>query len=61
MTYFQEQGHGSRQVGSKLICILYGDLSSYFSLVLQIVGGAEGIVEENVTSNCNGFNSTISP
>jgi hypothetical protein len=61
LTYFQEQGRGSRQVDSKLICIVYGNLSSYISLVLQLVGGADGTLEDNVTSVCNGFNSAISP
>jgi hypothetical protein len=49
LTYFQERGRGSRQMGSKLICILYGDLSSYVSLILQIVGGADGTVDEHAT------------
>jgi superfamily II DNA helicase RecQ len=37
LTYFQEEGRGSRQRGSKLICILYADLPSYVSLILQLV------------------------
>jgi hypothetical protein len=61
LTYFQEWGRGSQQNGSKSICILYANPSSYVSLVLQIVGAADCMVEETATSECDGYNSAILP
>jgi hypothetical protein len=50
-TYFQEQGRGSRQRGSKSICILYADLHLYVSLVLQLVGEVDSrVVDKTATS-----------
>ncbi len=62
LTYFQERGRGSRQRGSKSICILYADLHSYVSLVSQLVGEVDSrVVDETATSECDGFNSAILP
>jgi hypothetical protein len=61
LTYFQEQGRGSQQNGSKSICMLYANLSSYVSLVSQIVGVADCTDEETRTSEYDGYNSAISP
>jgi hypothetical protein len=61
LAYFQEQGRGSRQKGSKLICILNRNLVSYVLLVSQNVGGADVTGEVSATSECDGFNSAISP
>ena len=37
MTYFQERGRGARQVGSVAECILYASMSSYVSIISQIL------------------------
>ena len=62
-TYFQERGRGSLCPGEPSTCILYGDLSSYVYLLIQLfVVGND--VEDDVTSstpNGNGYNSAISP
>ncbi len=42
--------------------ILYCNLSSYVSLVLQLIGGTDGTEDKrNVPSKCDGFNLTIFP
>jgi hypothetical protein len=61
LTYFQEQGRGLQQKGSKLIFFLNGDLSLNVSLVSQLVSGADGTVEASATSECNEFNTAVSP
>jgi hypothetical protein len=52
---------GSGQNRSKAICIVYANLSSSVSLVLQILGVADCTVEETATSECDGYNSAILP
>ncbi len=47
--------------GPSSVCILYAGLYSYVSLVLQLLGEADGLVQDDVTSKCNGFNSAILP
>ena len=65
LTYFQEQGQGSRQRGNKSTCILYSDLLSYVSLVYQLLCGDDllngEIADVGETGECEGFNSAISP
>jgi len=62
-TYFQERGRGSLCPGEPSTCILYGDLSSYVYLLIQLFV-VDNDVEDDVTSstpNGNGYNSAISP
>ncbi len=61
LTYFQKQGRRSWQKGSKSVCILYAVIYFYVSLVLQLLGKAEGRVQENATSECDGVNLAILP
>jgi superfamily II DNA helicase RecQ len=64
LTYFQEQGR-ARQRGTKSICVLYSDLSSYVSLVYQLLCGDDDttgdIAEAEGSGECVGFDSAISP
>ncbi len=65
LTYFQEQGRGSRQRGMKSICVLYLDLPSYVSLVYQLLCGNDNttgdIAEAEDSGECEGFDSAILP
>jgi superfamily II DNA helicase RecQ len=65
LTYFQEQGRGSRQRGMKSICVLYSDVPSYVSLVYQLLCGDDNttgdIAEAEGSGECEGFDSAILP
>jgi len=65
LTYFQERGRGSRQRGTESLCTVYSTLSSYASLVYQLLCGNDDTCGDETqtegTQECEGFNPAISP
>jgi superfamily II DNA helicase RecQ len=62
LAYFQERGRGSRQKGTKSMCILYANLLSYVFIVSQLSVGADDTVDVEIATNeCDGINSAILP